>query len=164
MPSVPSGTRVLRAGRRGWLAIASVSLVLAVAGLYLAGLGERRGVAVAGFFGLTSLLAALLCVYGHANVRLAEDGFVVGRLWRDAPYRWTDVSPFRVIAIRGNRRVAFDTAEDRGILANLARRQFGASTILPDSYGMKAEELADLLNAWRSAALERADSSRRSAH
>jgi hypothetical protein len=43
---------------------------------------------------------------------------------------------------------------DRGILASFARKQFGASAILPDCYGMKAAELADLMNAWRTAALE----------
>ena len=78
----------------------------------------------------------------------------MGRLWRDAAYRWTDVSPFGIVSIRGSRRVAFDVARDRGILASLARKQFGVSAILPDSYGMKAEELADLMNAWRTAALE----------
>jgi hypothetical protein len=134
-----------------------VSLTFAAVGLYLVAQGERRGFAVAGFFGLTALLAAAMLVYGHANLRLAEDGFVLGRLWRDAAYRWTDVSPFGIVSIRGSRRVAFDVARDRGLLATLARKQFGVSAILPDSYGMKAEELADLMNAWRTAALEPGD-------
>ena len=64
------------------------------------------------------------------------------------------LSPFGVISIRGNSRVAFDVTRDRGILASFARKQFGASAILPDCYGMKAAELADLMNAWRTAALE----------
>jgi hypothetical protein len=85
-----SGGLVLRAGRLRWLAIACVSLTFAAVGLYLLAQGERRGFAVAGFFGLTALLAAAMLVYGHANLRLAGDGFVLGRLWRDAGYRWTD--------------------------------------------------------------------------
>jgi hypothetical protein len=154
MPFAMSGSPVLRAGRLHWVAIAIVSLTFAVAGLYLVAQDERRGFAVAGFFGLTALLAVAMLVYGHANLRLTEDEFAVGRLWRDAAYRWADVSPFKVVSIRGGRRVAFDLAGDRGMLASLARKQFGASVILPDSYGMKAEELADLLNAWRMAAIE----------
>lgn len=153
MPSGVSGSPVLRAGRLGGVVVAVVSLTFAAAGLYLVAQDERRGLAVAGFFGLTALLAVAMLVYGHANLRLAEDGFAVGRIWRDAAYRWTDVSPFEIVSIHGSGRVGFDVPGDHGILANLARKQFGASAILPDSYGMKAEELADLMNAWRTAAL-----------
>lgn len=154
MPSVGSGSPVLRAGRLRRVAVAVVSLIFAAAGLYLAAQGERRGLVVAGFFGLPALLAVVMLVNDHENLRLAEDGFVVGRIWRDTAYRWAEVSPFKIVAIRGSSRVAFDAAGDRSILAGFARKQFGVSTILPDSYGMKAEELADLLNAWRAAALE----------
>jgi hypothetical protein len=148
-----SGSPVLRGGRLHWVAIAIVSLTFAAAGLYAVAQDERRGFAVAGFFGLTALLALAMLVYGHASLRLTEDGFVVGRLWRDAAYRWAGVSAFKIVSIRGSRRVAFDVTGDHGMLASLARKQFGVSAVLPDTYGMKAEDLTDLLNAWRTAAL-----------
>ena len=154
MPALEAGELILRASRLQWIALAAVCVIFALGGLYLIVTGEDRGYAVAAFFALGALLAFALLFHGRANLRLAEDGFVFGLMWREESHRWKDVSAFDVVAIRGSRRVAFDVPRDRGALAGMARKQIGFSAILPDRYGMKAEDLAAIMNQWREAALE----------
>jgi hypothetical protein len=45
--------------------------------------------------------------------------------------------------------VIFDEPGRQGAAAALNRRSTGASSALPDTYGLGAQDLADLLERWR---------------
>lgn len=153
------GERVLWPSRFKWLLVLAVSLTFVVVGL-LALFGPRPvGPEDAwamwlcvGFFGLGAGASLLQFLPQSSFLRLHADGFTVRTLYREATYRWEDVDPFGVVAIRHNRMVGFnyvphfDRAKRlRRAVAALA----GFEGALPDTYGLKAEELADLMNEYK---------------
>jgi hypothetical protein len=95
---------------------------------------------------------------GAAFLKLDQQGFTVCYWFRKTSYRWCDIADFRVISRRYmgvipfRRFVGFRYTESSG-KRHLALRIAGAITrfdqALPDTYGMKAKELALLLDGWR---------------
>jgi hypothetical protein len=68
----------------------------------------------------------------------------------DRVRRWDEVTGFSVYSTAGGAQVGFDFApgaEPRG--SGIAGRLAGVEGGLPNTYGLKAEALADLLNLWR---------------
>jgi hypothetical protein len=100
----------------------------------------------------------LVYIPGAAFLKLDQEGFTACYWFRETRYRWSDIAEFKVITYRYGgiipyrRRVGFRYTETSG-KRNLAVRIVGAlarfDQALPDSYGMKAMELAQLLSRWR---------------
>ncbi|HET9789479.1 MAG TPA: hypothetical protein VFP47_20255, partial [Pyrinomonadaceae bacterium] len=79
-------------------------------------------------------------------------GFTVRTLYRSEKYRWAEVERFGVTRIGGNKMVGFDFSREydkhhvgRQVAAGIS----GYEGALPDTYGMKPERLAELLNEWK---------------
>jgi hypothetical protein len=95
---------------------------------------------------------------GAAFLKLDQQGFTVCYWFRKTSYRWCDIADFRVITRRYwgiipfRRFVGFRYTESSG-KRHLALRVASAiarfDRALPDTYGMKAKELALLLDQWR---------------
>jgi hypothetical protein len=93
-----------------------------------------------------------------AFLKLDQQGFTVCYWFKETSYRWCDIAEFRVISYRYlgiipfRRVVGFRYTESSG-RRHLALRIAGAiarfDRALPDTYGMKAKELALLLDRWR---------------
>ena len=87
---------------------------------------------------------------------LTTEGFIVSALFRKWPLiRWEDVSEFRVAAAppTGMKMVVFDWHRStKPRLRRINRALVGAGEGLPDTYGLKPGDLAELLNRWRKAA------------
>lgn len=108
------------------------------------------------FFGLCVAVFAIQFIPGASYLRIRSDGFRFCSLFRKSPQiLWRDVSNFRVTSVppSGHRIVVFDwhAAPNRGV-RRMNRHLVDATDGLPDSYGLSPEELAELLNAWRSRA------------
>jgi hypothetical protein len=106
------------------------------------------------FFGLCAAVFVAQLLPGASYLRLHGEGFDVCSLYRKWPtIRWESTSYFRVTRLPpvGHALVVFD-AEGLGkeTLQAINRGLTGAAAGLPDTYGMKPQELADLMNAWRS--------------
>ncbi len=153
------GERVLRPGRLTWLLVLAISLAFVAVGL-LALLGPRPVEQedawamwlCVGFFGLVAGVALLQFLPQSSFLRLHADGFTVRTLYREANYRWEDVDTFGVMAIRHNKMVGFNYAPHFDQAKRLRRAVAGLAGFegaLPDTYGMKAEELADLMNEYK---------------
>lgn len=145
-------TRVLRPSRLktvGWFAACTV---FAAIGVLMISAGQLVGLLTAGFFGLGVIVFGALLLPNSAYLRLGPDGFTVCSLFRAHSYRWSDVGPFSVDRVGLNRMVVFNYSDDyRGSprLRRVAAAMAGYEGALPDSYGMKLEDLADLLNEYR---------------
>ena len=97
---------------------------------------------------------AVFCVHlwpGACYLKLTPDGMQHRWMFRDYPFAaWAAVSEFAVGRLgRGDSRVIFSTYP--GITPGL---KFGGvpspgTSVLPDNFGMSAEDLATLLNTWR---------------
>lgn len=100
----------------------------------------------------------LVYIPGAAFLKLDQSGFTVCYWFRETHYRWCDIAEFRVITYRYmgiipfRRMVGFRYSESSG-KRHLALRIVGAiarfDRALPATYGMKARELALLLDRWR---------------
>lgn len=104
-------------------------------------------------FGLGSLVFILQLLPNSSTLLLEPDGFTVRSLYRSHKYKWDDISHFAVTRIGVNKMVAFDFSGsyEKGQRARqLSAGLSGYEGALPDSYGMKPEHLAQLLNEWKS--------------
>jgi hypothetical protein len=111
---------------------------------------------IVGWFGLVffgSLVFAVQFMPSASYLSLTAEGFIVSALFRKWPLiRWEDVSEFRVASVppTGTKMVVFDwhrSAKQR--LRKINRALVGAGEGLPDTYGLKPGELAELLNRRR---------------
>jgi hypothetical protein len=103
------------------------------------------------FFGLcTGTFVIALC---RGALRLDKDGFEVTGLYRKR-YSWCEVSDFGVFSYKGTANVVFKTKKLRWtVLGKLnALLTGGRSEGLPDTYGLGAAELMQLMKTWQSSA------------
>ena len=148
---------VLRPGRLKW------GLVLAACGVFVAGGaliffeapgGRVGGAVVMGLFGFGAIVSMLQLASG-SRLELSPAGFTVAALGRRATMGWSEVGSFDVVAAGPgalNRMVAVNLVREEhvGGVPGAVRAAFGYNRLLPDTYGMKAERLAALMNEWRS--------------
>jgi hypothetical protein len=110
------------------------------------------------FFLVLAIERGLGYIPRGAFLKLDQQGFTTCYWFRETSYRWCDIAEFRVITYRYlgiipyRRLVGFRYTESSG-KRHLALRIVGAiarfDRALPDTYGMKATELAPLLERWR---------------
>lgn len=139
--------------RRAWLPVLLISIVFTAGGVWMAAKGDWKGWAALIFFGLCTLVSALMVLFPQVtSLRLTEEGFYIRSLFRTHFTRWEDVTGFAVFSISVNAMVGFNYS------ASYTRQQLGRQWAqdlagwegaLSDTYGMSAQELADLMNAWK---------------
>jgi hypothetical protein len=158
----PLGDRlVLRPSKRKWTLMTIGSAALAVGGVWLIvtgvplppppfPIGDSRtwlwfGVVLFAL-GIPTSLAIMLS--GRYYLELTRDGFTIGDLVRPKTFRWSAAGPFVVEERRYRKAVTFEgvptVLEGLGTVTELMK-SFGE---LPDTYGMKAEDLAALMNRY----------------
>jgi hypothetical protein len=89
-----------------------------------------------------------------AGLRLNETGFeVVGPLNKKI-FRWSEVSDFGVWSRKGHSFVAFKAAKPRLTTSDRINSALtgGKNELLPDTYGMAADDLVQLMTTWRNSA------------
>jgi hypothetical protein len=106
---------------------------------------------IAAIFGLGAVVFIVNLIPGVSYLKLNRGGFVVRSLFRTWPLRpWSEVSEFRVATFGpGNQRVLYDFEGGPAALRKINTAIVGATNALPETYGLKAQELADLMNDWR---------------
>jgi hypothetical protein len=117
--------------------------------------GNLWGWVTAFFFGLV-LVAAVWQLVSPGRLVLTPSAFTVFTMGRTMHYELARCGVFTVWRVprTGNRMVVFDyEGNGAGWLGRANRNLSGASASLPDTYGMKAEQLAGMMNDARSAAL-----------
>jgi len=116
--------------------------------------GDWGGWFVAGFFGVCTVVAAASILPGASSLRLSAEGFTVCNLFTRYSVKWAEIGPCFPGFIAGSKRVLFrftDPARSPRLQA-MGRALYGAEGALPDTYGMSADALANLMNEWRKSA------------
>jgi len=132
------------------LGITALGIIILLEGILL-------GWVVVGFFGFGAFVtASAVCGYRFYLV-LTPEGFTVQTLIHTYSYKWTDIERFKTGWIYFIKTVWFrfsDSYESQSILGKVGKAlsPFDIRN-LPDTYGMKAETLAELMNALRERAL-----------
>lgn len=109
-----------------------------------------------GFFLLVAIVA-LPPVLGHGgDLTLDREGFTCRTLFRSFRRRWAECSAFYPVGVGARKFVGFSAQRDEAAHPNLAaanHSMIGASGMLPDTYGLSADKLADLMNRYRARSL-----------
>jgi hypothetical protein len=109
-----------------------------------------------GFFVFCALVAAPLMFGVGARLTLDREGFTCRTLFRTFRREWRECTFFHPVSTGMRKYVGFSTAQDEAAHPNVAaanRAVIGASGMLPDTFGMTAEDLSDLMNTYRGRAL-----------
>jgi hypothetical protein len=100
------------------------------------------------FFGACAITSAIQMLPNASSLELSPAGFLVCSLFRKRFTRWQDVGEFGVYSVGAARFVGFNYAEGRSrgrIGRQASALASGFEAAVPDTYGMTAEELADLM-------------------
>jgi membrane associated rhomboid family serine protease len=149
---------VLAPSRKRW---AGVLLICALfAGVCVAWMvDEPNVIAALGvlLFGPCTLIAVAQLIPGRAYLRIAPDGLVIRTPFKTTRWAWNDIENFQAYEISqrytSSKHVGFDrrdlTPARQGFWKTLNRGISGVDVGLPDTYGVRHTELADLLDAAR---------------
>jgi hypothetical protein len=132
-----------------------------IAGFWILSGGENTAAAwlCILFFGAIGIPVCLFQFIRPARLFLNEEGFEQIMMGRRMNCNWHAVSKFGVVSIKRNKFVSFSRLEDEGkTLAHISKIITGGhSGILGDTFGMKAIDLAALMNAFRDRALNQSN-------
>ncbi len=145
-------TRILYPGKLKWSLVSLAGLVFSIGGVFkildkgdaMSWFGELFFVAVA-LFGLMQLFGK------GSSLELNGEGFQVRHFGRALkPVRWQDCSDFGVASVNSNKMIVYDQLQEQEkAMGRVGQSLLGGSSSLPDTYGMKPQKLADLMNAYR---------------
>jgi len=149
-----------------------VCLTFVAGGVLMIRQGQSMGWLCAGFFGLGIPIFLLNLHPRSAFLRVDEEGIEFCSLFRTSRIRWSDISEFGTYSIRQHglpvsKMVGFNFSvgyQRAGKARAVSKALAGFEAALPDSYGFRAEELAQLLSEFHRECLlkqsaERASSS-----
>ena len=106
-------------------------------------------------FGAGALLSFLMLSPDRAYLLLTPAGFTVRTLFKRKDYRWGDVEEFHATALKGTLWIVFTlspqgkTHRSETAFRRMNKAVSGGDDNLPDTYGMSAEALAELLSQWK---------------
>lgn len=114
------------------------------------------GTIVIGFFGLAGVALLVSLHPGTSWLEVSDAGITFCRAFRKEFTAWKDISHFYPLKIGGHAMVGWEFLPHHAELATVrkvSKSLTGTEAALPDTYGMSARKLADLLNeeleTWR---------------
>jgi len=147
------GPVTLDASRRKWALVLLGSALFAAGGVWMLVDGEAKGWFVFAVFGPGTIVAAVALLPGACALTLDQDGFETTTLFRRSRWDWRGVTGFNVISVPKT-LVGFDhSGLNERRVAQLNAAVFGSSAALPDTYGLRSENLALLMALWRDRAM-----------
>ncbi len=104
------------------------------------------------FFGLGVVVFIVELLPNSAYLKLTNEGFEVRSLYRSNFTKWVEVDRFGIFYIRFYAMVVLNFTEEHKkhtIGKKIARSLSPYQGALPQTYGMKAIKLAELMNEWK---------------
>jgi hypothetical protein len=150
------GPVTLYPSRKKWLLVLAGSALFAVGGFWMIRQGNAMGWVVLIFFGLVAVVAAAAMLPGAGGLTLDRDGFEATNLFRRHRTRWQDATGFQAARIPPAHQnwVAYDDVNaSTKRIAKFNVGIVGRNVALPDTYGLSADNLAQLMVQWRERAL-----------
>jgi hypothetical protein len=152
MSDAPNLPLRLRTSRTKMALLFGGSLAFSAAGFLVANKDPIIGYACIAFFGLCGIVGAVGLIPSSSYLELTQDGFTFCSLFRRSTVPWRHVREFLPIKIHHNAMVGWNYStefQSNATSRRIATALSGAEGALPDTYGMKAAELATLLNNLR---------------
>jgi hypothetical protein len=152
------GPVTLYPSRKKWLLVFAGSALFAVGGFWMIRQGNAMGWAVLIFFGLAAVVGAAAMLPGAGGLTLDREGFETTNLFRRHRTRWQDATGFQAARIppAHQKWVVYDDVNvSTKRIAKFNVGIVGRNGALPDTYGLSADNLAQLMAQWRERALAR---------
>ncbi len=141
----------LRTSRWKMILLLITSLLFVAGGIWIASEQPLVGYSGAVFFGLGVIVFTIQLLPNSSYLHLTPEGFTFCRLYRSRTVPWHLARDFAVIRVsRLTPLVAWKYPPDFAAHPKaraLSRALCGYDGQLPDTYGMRPQELADLLNS-----------------
>ncbi len=154
-PNLPELT--LRPSRRRLLVLLIVAASFTAVGALMIRGGDQRGWFVLSVPGIAAIVPFLILVLpGASYLRLAPEGFTICSLYRKSFIRWSEVTGFQLTTVALKTLVGFDYApkfQRSPRLRRLSAAISGCQGALPDTYGLRALELATVMAIYRKRAI-----------
>lgn len=140
--------------RKAWRLLA-ISLAFVMFGAFIVANGNWRGWIGIAFFGLGIPISVGMLVPGLNNLTIGQAGVTVRTLNRKWTVRWDDVERFYVTRISYTSMIGIRWSP--GYTKQPTGRKFaklisGTEAAIPDTFEIRGQALADLLNERRTAA------------
>jgi hypothetical protein len=142
----------LRPSRRKMAVLFVLCLLFVLGGIFMIRHGDKWGYLCCGVFGLGLPVFGLQFHPQAAYLHLAPEGFTICCLFRAYTVRWGDVRKFGVVTIALNKMVGLNFRPEyvaSGRARGISKELSGYEGALPDTYGMKVQELVDLMERLR---------------
>jgi hypothetical protein len=143
---------ILRPKRLKYLLFALLSAGFAAGGGLMVRSGVLLGWAEILLFGTFATVFCLMLAPGAAYLKLDPAGFTFCSLFRSHTMHWYEVDSFATARIGNRNLVVFNFSPlHRGQehLRKISSAIAGYEAALPETYGLKAQDLAALMNQWR---------------
>jgi hypothetical protein len=99
------------------------------------------------FFGGGSAIVTVQLISGRTRLVLDRDGFSFATLFRQSRFEWREIDgAFGVVSISRSKLVMFSVNRAATRVTQMNQAICGYDYGLPDTYGMKPEKLAALMN------------------
>ncbi len=146
----------LKPDRMRWLVVFLISAGFVAIAVWIGPGDPMLFWGAGGFFVVCALIATPLMFGVGANLKLDRQGFACRTLFRTFRREWRECSVFHPVTAGLRTFVGFSTPRDEAAHPELSpfnRNLAGASGMLPDTFGLSAEELSDLMNRFRARAM-----------
>jgi hypothetical protein len=116
--------------------------------------GDKVMMVCLAFFGVATLVFVIMILPGASAVCLNENGFDLTYFYRTKTFRWSEVDDFSIVTFRRRSVVEFNAAALRHTVIGKIDAALGhRNWTLPSTYGLSADDLAELMTRWRKRAL-----------
>lgn len=150
-------TMTLKPDRLRWLLVFLISAGFVATAVWIGPSDPMLFYGAGGFFLLCALVSAPLMFGIGSHLALDRDGFACSTLFRTFRRDWRACSIFYPVSAGMRTYVGFSAEQDVAAHPRMAaanRALIGATGMLPDTFGLSAEALADLMNRFRARAVD----------
>ena len=149
-------TMTLKPDRLRWLLVFAICAGFVAISVWIGPEEPVLFYGAGGFFLSCGLIAAPLMIGVGSRLVLDCEGFACRTLFRTFRRRWRDCSAFHPVTTGFRKYVGFSAQEHEAAHPRMAaanRGMIGATGMLPETYGLSAEELSNLMNSFRARAM-----------
>lgn len=143
----------LRPSRLKMVALLVCSILFVIGGLWMSQEKPVDGYLCAGFFGLGVIVFSVQLLPNSSYLLLTPEGFTLCGMFRKHFFRWSDIHDFSVFSFSHSGNMVgwkFSSQyQPQPGMRMLNKNFFGVEAGLPNTYGMKAAELAEFMNDLR---------------
>jgi hypothetical protein len=146
-------TKILKPKRLKTIGLLLICILFVIAGIFLIEKNSFRAWLGIIFFSLCMVLFVIQLIPNSSHLKLTKNGFEIRSLFKSNYTKWSDVEVFKTGYVGQNKMVMFDFSKEHkkhNIGKKIAKFLASNEGSLPNTYGMKATDLAELMNKWKS--------------